>query len=431
MTPAAPLLGETRAAAAAGRLGGSDPRTGPLREAAAKGRAGRPRLLILTVGFGVGGVEQLILSTAPLLQKEGFEVTVACLKGWDILGDELDARGVRAVALGARGRLDFRAAGRLLTLLRSSRIQILHAHLFLANQVARFLGRLAGVPVIITSHHDIDLWMGLRHRLIERVTAPWSDAVVACSEAVRRHAVETFGLRRGLVHTLHNGIEIGEDRPLDPERRRLLRRELGAGPEDLLLGCVGRLVEPKKGLAVLLAAVGRIARAVPGARLAIVGDGPARSFLERRAVQEGVRGRTVFAGLRRDVDALMSAFDLFVLPSNWEGFGIALLEAMAATVPVVATRVGGVPEVVLDGETGLLVPPGDPEALAAACIDLLGDRERAARLAAAGRRRVETEFGAASVVERMAALYRDLLGRNRPGAVPAPGRDRGRARGMP
>lgn len=431
MTPAIPNSHLAGAVAVARRPAVGVPQTGPAPGAVPAARGRRPRLLILTVGFGVGGVEQLILTTAPRLQKEGFEVTVACLKGWDILGDELDARGVRAVALGASGRLDLRAAGRLLTLLRSSRIEIIHSHLFLANQVARLLGRLAGVPVIVTSQHDLDLWMGMRHRLIERITAPWSDAVVACSEAVRRYALDQYGVRRGLVRTLHNGIEIGEMRPLDPERRRLLRRELGAGPGDLLLGCVGRLVEPKKGLTVLLAATARIAREIPGARLVIVGDGPARALLERCAAQEGVRGRTLFTGLRRDVDLIMSALDLFVMPSNWEGFGIALLEAMAAGIPIVATRVGGIPEVVLDGETGRLVPPGDPEVLAAACADLLRDREQAARLAAAGRFRVEAEFGAGAVVERMAALYRDLLGSPRDGAVTAPERVRGRARGKP
>ena len=385
------------------------PGSGPRPAAVAPARAGRPRVLVLTVGFTVGGAEQIVLMTAPRLQRAGFDVTVACLKEWGPVGDELEARGVRAVACGARSVWDLRAAGRLLSLLRRDRIQILHAHLFLANVAARLLGWMVGVPVVITTHHDTDVWMGWRHRLLERLTAPLSSAVVACSEAVRRYALEVHGLPVGLLRTLHNGTEIPEALP-DPGTRDRLRRELGASPGDLLVGAVGRLDEPKKGLAIFLAAARLLARDIPRVRFAIVGDGPARGALEARAAREGVGARTVFTGGRRDVGALMGAFDLFVQPSRWEGFGVTLLEAMAAGTPIVASRVGGVPEVVLHGETGLLVPPGSPEDLAQACTALLRDRDRAARLARAGRARVESRFRIERLVEETAALYRELLG---------------------
>src|SRR6058998_311684 len=120
--------------------------------------AGRPRVLILTVGFGIGGAEQLILTTAPRLQRDGFEVTVAFLKGWGLLGDELVERGVRALALGAKGIWDLRALGRLLSILRRDRIQIVRAHLFWANLVARLVGWLESVPVVVTTHHDTFAW---------------------------------------------------------------------------------------------------------------------------------------------------------------------------------------------------------------------------------------------------------------------------------
>src|SRR2546422_1508454 len=152
--------------------------------------AGRPRLLILTVGFTVGGAEQLILTTAPRLQRDGYEVTVACLKGWGLLGDELEARGVRALALGARRLWDLHAFGRLLSILRRDRIQILRGHLFWANLVARIIGRLASVPVVVTTHHDTFGWMRWYQRLAERITAPLSDAVTTCSEEVRRQRSE-------------------------------------------------------------------------------------------------------------------------------------------------------------------------------------------------------------------------------------------------
>ncbi len=380
---------------------------------------GRPRLLILTAGFDVGGAEQLILTTAPRLQRDGFEVTVACLKGWAILGDELEGRGVRAVALGAKGAWDLRAFGRLLSILRRDRIQILQGHMFLANLAARIVGRLATVPIVVTAHHDTDVWMRFYHRWIERLTAPLSDSVTACSEAVRRHALGVLGLPPGLVRTLPNAIEI-PDGGADPRARERVRRELGASQEDLLVGSLGRLVEPKKGLAVFLAAARLLSRDFPRVRFALVGEGPARGPLEKRAAREGVSHCTAFAGLRRDVPDVMRAFDLFVQPSLWEGFGLTAVEAMAVGTPVVASRVGGVSEVVADGETGILVPPGDAPALAAACAQLLRNRDLAERLGRAGMERVRARFGIERMVRDLEDLYRELLDRSRGAAAPAP-----------
>lgn len=388
------------------------------------GHAGRPRLLILTVGFTVGGAEQLILTTAPRLQRDGYEVTVACLKGWGLLGDELEARGVRALALGARRLWDLHAFGRLLSILRRDRIQILRGHLFWANLVARIIGRLASVPVVVTTHHDTFGWMRWYQRLAERITAPLSDAVTTCSEEVRRQAIHSFGLRPGVVRTLRNAIEIPDVLP-DTAARERVRRELGASADDLLVGTLGRLVEPKKGLAVFLAAARLLLRELPRVRFAIVGDGPARTDLEERAAREGVSHCTVFPGLRRDVPEIMRALDVFVQPSLWEGFGITLLEAMAVGTPVVASRVGGIPEVVEEGVSGLLVPPGDAPALASACAQILRHRERAARMGSAGQDRVRAEFGIERLVREIDDLYKELLDRSRglpDGAAAGPGR---------
>ena len=278
--------------------------------------AGRPRVLILTVGFGIGGAEQLVLTTAPRLQRDGFEVTVACLRGWGLLGDELDARGVRAMALGAKGVWDLRVFGRLLSILRRDRIQILRSHLYWANLVARVVGRLASVPVIVTTHHDTFSWMRWHQRLAERLTAPMSHAITTCSESVRREAIETFGLRPGLVRTLRNAIELPDSIP-DQVSRERVRRELGASADDLLVGTLGRLDEPKKGLSVFLKAARLLSREFPRVRFVIVGDGPQRAALEERATREGVSHCTVFAGIRRDVAEVMRALDLFVQPSLW------------------------------------------------------------------------------------------------------------------
>lgn len=383
-------------------------------------RAARPRLLCLTVDLEAGDAAQMILTTAPRLQQEGFEVTAASLGRWGPLGDELEDRGIRAMALGTKHPWDPRGAGRLLSLLRRERIQILHGHLFSANLVARVLGRIAGVPVIVTTHHDTDLWMGLPHRLVERMTAPLCDAVIASSEAVRRYALETYGFGPGLVRTFRGAVEIPEDATRGL-RRDAVRRELGAGPQDLLVGVVGKLREPKKGLSIFLAAARLLAQDLPRVRFALIGAGPDFARLETRAAEEGVSHRTVFAGLRRDIPDVLAALDLYVHPSVWEGFGLTLLEAMAAGAPVVASRVGGATEAIADGVTGLLVPPGDPRALAAACAILLRDRERARRMGTAGRARAEALFRVDRLVRDLSAFYRGLLARARLASEKDPG----------
>ena len=379
--------------------------------------ATRPRVLVLTVGFGIGGAERLILWTAPRLRDAGFDVTVAALKGRGPLADRLEAQGVPAVSLDGR-RHDPRTLVRLLRYLRRGRFDLLHTHLFLANVAGRVAGRLAGVPVIVAAHHDTDVWMKARHRLLERLTAPLGDCVVACSEAVRRYAVETYGLTPKRVITLRNGIEIA---PLatDEAARRRLRAGLGAGPDDLLVGGVGRLVSRKKGYDLFVEAAAAVAAQVPRARFVLAGEGPDRAALETRARDLGISGRLVFAGLRDDVHDLMGAFDLFVQPSRWEGFGLSILEAMAASRPVVAARVGGIPEIVADGVHGRLVPPDDAGALARAIAALLRDRDLALRLGRAGRARVEAEFGLDRLVGETAELYRTLLRGRAAGAAAA------------
>jgi glycosyltransferase involved in cell wall biosynthesis len=371
-----------------------------------------PRVLSLTVGFGIGGAEQLLLAVAPRLAERGFDVRACALKGPGPMMAELEAAGIPCTALGATGRRDLRVPFALAALLRRERIEILHTHNFLANVAGRIAGRLSGVPVIVSAHHDTDVWMKPHHRLIERLTARLSDRVVACSEEVRDWAVRRIGLPADRVLTLRNAI--APPAPAGAADRAAVRAELGLGPEDLVAGTLGRLYEPKKGLAVFLAAAVRIAAAEPRARFVLAGDGPARAALEDRAARPDLAGKVRFAGARRDVHRLLAAYDLFVQPSLWEGFGLTVLEAMAMARPVVATAVGGHPGIVRDGIDGVLVPPDDPGALATAVTGLLADPGRRARLGSAGRARALEEFPIDRLVDETAGLYHALLDRRAP-----------------
>jgi len=378
-------------------------------------RVTRPRVLTLLVGYGVGGAEQLILDTAPRLRALGFDLRSAALKGPGPLLPELEAQGVPSVALGARHRGDLAVVLRLAALLRKERIDILHSHLFLANLAGRIAGRLAGVPVIFSGQHDTDVWMRPHHRLIERWSARLADRVIACSEAVRAWEIGTIGQPPEKVTTLRNAI-VPPAEPSEADRRSA-RAALGASSDDLLVGTLGRLFEPKKGLSVFIDAAAAVLQRVPRARFVLVGDGPARADLEARAARAGLGDRLRFAGGRRDVARLLSAYDLFVQPSIWEGFGLTLVEAMAVGLPVVATDVGGIPEIVRHGRDGILVPAGDAAALASAIAALLDDPARRSAFAAEGRHRARTEFHIDRLVAETAALYRDALARR--GAIAA------------
>jgi glycosyltransferase involved in cell wall biosynthesis len=370
--------------------------------------ASSPRVLALTVGLGLGGAERLLLLSAPRLRALGFDFRIGTFKSGGALAGSFERAGVPRVDFGARHRRDLGSLLRLARYLKAERIDILHAHLFYANVAARLAGRLAAVPVVLTAHHDTDLWMGPHHRFVERVTAPLSDRVLTCSDAVRRFAIERHGLNAGRVVTLANAIDV-DAIPTGAEARVRARVLLGAGPEELLVGTLGRLHEPKKGLRSFLSAAARVAAADPRARFVLIGDGPARRELERFTASLGLGDRVRFAGERTDADLLVAGLDLLVQPSLWEGFGLSALEGMAAGRPVVASRVGGVPEVIRDGVDGILVPPGDPVRLAEAMTAILRDPERAARLGASGRARARREFHVDRLVRETASLYSELL----------------------
>jgi len=367
----------------------------------------RPRLLVLTVGLGVGGAEEIIRQSLPLIREEGFDVTLWSLKRGGRLLEEIRDSGSRVKSLGGSSRWNPAPLGRLWSGVRKERFDLVHSHLFWANLAARIVGKGAGGPGIVNSHHGTDGWISPSCRWLERATLPLADRIVACSEAVRRFAVEEVGLPEGMVTTVANGIRV--ERFSDAGRREPLRAALGLAPDQPVVGTVGRLDEPVKGLSTLLAAMERVAERIPGAVCLVAGDGPARGPLEAAARRRNLQDRFRLLGERRDVSDLLHAMDLYVQPSLLEGFGLSALEAMAAGKAVVATRAGGLPEVVEDSVTGDLVPPGDPAALADRIVGLLEDSARRGRYGRAGQARARERFPIEGMVRGWTRIYRDLL----------------------
>ena len=290
--------------------------------------------------------------------------------------------------------------------LRGRRVRIVHSYLFHANWFGTLAARLAGIPVAIVSKRSIDVYARARDRWACRLADRLADCVTAVAEAVRDHVHAVDGCPLEKIVVIPNGI--GAPAPSAADRSEALHVDAA----DQVIGTISRLVW-KRGHEELLEATAIVTQAEPAAKLVVVGDGPLRPALEARAQHLGLNGSVRFLGAVPQAARLLPHFDVFVLSSVWEGMSNSLLEAMAAGCPVVATRVGGNPEVVVEGETGLLVPPKNARALADAVLRLLRDRELARRFGEAGRRRVESQFTLEQMVHRLEDLYEDLLARKR------------------
>lgn len=359
-------------------------------------------VLYLITDLNVGGAERVLLEVVRRLDRRRFQPAVCSLAPPGAMAREFGELGVPVYGLGMAGFRHLFRAGMLFALLRRQRFDIVHTHLFHANVLGRVVARLAGVPVVVSTTHVAEprCW----HLLLERWTASLVDRVVAVSEGVRRYMVERAHIPAGKIVVMRNGVDPGRFRL----RRGGFRRREGIASDCLLVTTVGRL-HAQKGLGCLLQAARSLTLPHPEVRFLVVGEGPERRQLLRLRDRLGLGDRVRFLGFRADVPQILADSDVFALPSLWEGLSIALLEAMAAGLPVVATDVEGVAEVVTDGETGLVVPPGDADALTAALSRLLGDPSLRRRLAQAGHQRVVRHFGWEKVVSDTMDLYERLL----------------------
>lgn len=320
-----------------------------------------------------------------------------------------EAERVSYFCLNARGRKDYpRAILRLARLLRRERVEVLQTHLFDAGVVGLLAARLARTPVVVVARHHLDepYLLGTRwHVKTDGWMARRASCVVVPSDAVRRHMIAREGLRGDNVEVIHYGFDFA-DFDATPEDGQRVRAEFGL-ESSFVLGNVGRFFK-NKGHAYLTEALAELRREIPNIKLVLLGSGE-RGWIEEAARTHGVEDRIIFAGFRKDVPACMRAFDLLVHPSLSESFGQVLVEAMAVGTPVVASSVGGVPEIVSDGETGLLVPAMDAGAIARAVLDLYRDADKRERLALAGQRSVRERFTDEQMVKGYLDCYRRYL----------------------
>ncbi len=316
-----------------------------------------------------------------------------------------EAEKVEYFCLNAPARHSYpRAVAHLARLLRRERIEVLQTHHFDASVLGLAAARLARVPVTVVARHYLDepFLIGTRaHVALDRWMARTGTCVVVPSEAVRRHMITREQLKRNNVEVIPYGFDFSLFSATEDDRRRV-RAELGLDSE-FVLGCVGRFFK-NKGHVYLISALQRLAKEIPNIKLLLLGSGD-RDSIEEMARAHSVEDRIVFAGFRRDVPACMRAMDLLVHPSLSESFGQVLVEAMAVGTAVIATTVGGVPEIVTDAETGLLVPPMDSAAVVRAVLELYRQPELRSKLAMAGRISVRERFTAEQMVNSYLDCY--------------------------
>lgn len=370
------------------------------------------RVLWLLDSFGMGGAESLVLPFVRSLDRQSFELIVAGISG-GVNAERFRDAGARVVDLGARSLRDVGAFRRLLALVREERIDVIHAHLTYATIWSALASRLTGVPSVATLHVSPAATRALhpsfRHRLLtnardalmKRIANRWTHTVITVSDALRQEYVQA-GLRASKTRVIHNGIELDRFRRPKSDVRRRLESEFAIPPGAPIAVTVS-VLRPKKGIEVLIDAVREVADAI----FLIIGDGPEKESWMELARQKGVADRIRWAGYRTDVDALLAGADIFVHPSLDDAFPTVLLEAMAAGLPVVASRVGGIPEIVTDEENGLLVPPGNAKVLAIAIARLLRNEAERNRMQQ-GAMRAADQFSAKTWIERLMSLYREV-----------------------
>ncbi len=356
---------------------------------------------------GIGGVERLLLDMSGRFDPRRFEVGYCNLFGEDggngVFPAGLRSRGVPVYDIPGTGWGALPAiVARLVALLRRERVELLHTHMLHATIVGLAAARLAGVSTTLVTRHYTDegyekhaAWM----RALDLSLLRGATHVAGVSRSVSQYLLREARIPAVDVSVVPNGIDLGS---IEAGRRG------AAATGEFLVGTVGSL-NPRKGHADLLTAMAEVVRHSPGARVMIIGEGSERPALEALAARLGVADRVSLPGFRSDVAQWLPRFDLYVQPSRSEPFGISILEAMAARRAVVATSVGGIPDIVVEGETGLLVPPSDPEALGRAILRVAEDPARAREMGERGRQRVEEQFTIGTVVRNYERLYTRLV----------------------
>jgi glycosyltransferase involved in cell wall biosynthesis len=357
-------------------------------------------------GARTHGVSRLFSWWFPRFDREQFDVRLIGILPQDQASTHLEQQGLTPVCLG-RHRFDPRVTTDLLGIVRRERPHILHAHGYATSNYARLVGLVTGVRVIVHDHAAFPT-IPPYQRAVDRLLASRADLGIAVSASTRDFMVRCRHLPAERIRLVFNGAPLEEFKPPSAERVREERTRMGVGAEEIVIGTVGRL-DHQKGTTYFLQAAAHVMRLRSRVRIVVAGDGHLLEQHRAEARALGIADRTTFTGFREDVPALQAALDIQVFASLWEGTPLTLFEAMSMGLPIVSTAVDGLAEVLRQRENGLLVPPRDPEALAAAMLELVDNPAYAAELGARAQQE-SRRYDVCRTVRDLESIYRELVG---------------------
>lgn len=367
----------------------------------------KPEISVLSLQTGTGvdglaGTELMAFNILSRLDPSKFRITVCLLQSEGPLSQMYREKGIEVYHLNGGSLLN--SVWRLWRILSSRRFNIIEIYGLRANIIGRVIGRLTGHRTIVTLQRSVDDWRRAWHVLLDRLTCRWVTLYVSNTQTAAHRLQEREKIPSSKIRVIENGVNVST---FNRAQKGLVRAELGIESSRPILTCVANF-KRVKGHINLIDTVAVVHSQNPNVCLWLVGDGPLRPEIERKVRQLELESVIKVLGQRSDISEILADTDVFIMASLWEGMPNAILEAMAAKLPIVATRVGGIPEVVVDGETGFLVPPENPAAFAEKVTCLIEDRKLRQKMGEASYRRIQSAFTVDMKVREFQDLYKRL-----------------------
>jgi glycosyltransferase involved in cell wall biosynthesis len=375
----------------------------------------RTKILFVIDGLEFGGGERTFLQLIEGLPSDFYEIRVATNPEGEFCKVLTEMERV-VVPLDLGNRINFHNIRNLSEIIREKKIDIVHSQGARADFFARMAARKLKPKIKVINTvampvmgYDVGVLRKGIYRFFDWFSERYTDRFIVVSEALKETLITHYRISPYKAIKIYNGIELSEYHPDDSgEHFKRIRKELNIGEDTPVIGAVGRMVW-QKGFEYLVESIPEIIQACPSSKILIVGDGPLREKLETFSKERRIKDNVIFAGFRSDIKEILSAVDIFAVPSLLEGFPMVTLEAMAMAKPIIATGIDGITEQITDGVDGILVPPKDPSALAEAVIRVLNDKERARNMGSSARKKVEEEFSVEKMVAKTEDVYMSLL----------------------
>jgi glycosyltransferase involved in cell wall biosynthesis len=367
----------------------------------------RKKVMFMIWALEVGGAERLLVKLAEYISRGDYDVSVVCISREGVWASDLKQTDVKVICTHKKTGFDPSILFKLIEIIKSEKPDIVNTYLWTADLWGRLAAILAGVKYIVVTEQNVDVWKRWYHKLLDRILFKWTDYAICVSDEVVNFYHNDFNLPLNKLVMIPNAIDISLfDKEIDRTKER---KKLGVALDDFVFVCAARL-HPQKAHHILINAVSYMVKSGnKGFKVLLVGEGDLRQQFEEMVHSLKLESYIHFLGLRQDIPDILLVSDSFVLSSDYEGLSLAILEAMAARLPVVATTVGGNSQIIKEGKTGLLVPPQDSTSLAQAMSSLLIDKSLAQSMGTTGRSVVEQTYHISSVTKQTVALFDNCL----------------------